>query len=189
MKLNLGCGRNTLDGWTNLDCRPGDRIDYVADLEKVATDNLPFWSDSVDELLLSHVIEHIHNVLPLMEELHRIAKPNALLTIRVPYGSSDDAWEDPTHVRPYFLGSFTPFAQPYYWRADYGYRGDWRTESIKLMIPAQLGSSMNAQQLSAYIAQSRNIVREMIVTLVAVKPIREQRKELLTTPSIQFILI
>lgn len=37
-----------------------------------------------------------------MEELHRIAKQDAIFTCRVPYGSSDDAYEDPTHVRQFF---------------------------------------------------------------------------------------
>lgn len=31
----------------------------------------------------------------------------------------DDAVEDPTHARQYFLNSFGYFLQPFYWRADY----------------------------------------------------------------------
>jgi hypothetical protein len=48
-----------------------------------------------------------------MEELHRIAKPNAKVVFKVPYGSSDRAFEDPTHVRQYFLHSFDYFCQPF----------------------------------------------------------------------------
>jgi hypothetical protein len=44
----------------------------------------------------------------LMQELHRIAKPNGKLVIRCPHGASDDAWEDPTHVRAFFARSFGP---------------------------------------------------------------------------------
>jgi len=52
---------------------------------------------------------NISNTLRLMQELWRIAKPDAHMTIRIPHGSSDDAWEDPTHERAYFANSFGYF--------------------------------------------------------------------------------
>jgi SAM-dependent methyltransferase len=115
--------------WTKL-----QGVDVVADLEKCATDPIPLESDSVDEFLLRHVIEHIHASLEMMQELYRLAKPNAFATIVVPFGASDPAWEDPTHVRAYFPGSFDYFSQPNYWRADYGYRGDWQPRKIGLFV-------------------------------------------------------
>lgn len=66
----------------------------------------------------------------MMQELHRIAKPGAKANFRLPNGASDDAFEDPTHVKQYFLQSFGYFSQPYYWRSDYGYRGDWKADKI-----------------------------------------------------------
>jgi hypothetical protein len=41
-----------------------------------------------------------------MQELWRVAKPDAILGIRCPHGASDDADEDPTHVRRMFPRSF-----------------------------------------------------------------------------------
>jgi SAM-dependent methyltransferase len=75
---------------------------------------------------LGDVIEHLHHTLPLMQELHRVPKPGAKAVIRVPHGASDDAWEDPTHLRGYFQSSSGYFSQQFYWRADYHYRGDGR---------------------------------------------------------------
>ncbi|PGT95614.1 methyltransferase domain-containing protein, partial [Bacillus cereus] len=97
---------------------------------------LPFDDNSIDEFLAVHLLEHIQRPLDLMEELHRIAKQNAIMVCNVPYGSSDDAFEDPTHIRQFFLNSFTYFSQPIYWRADYGYRGDWLIEKLILVIAA-----------------------------------------------------
>ncbi|MGE0746427.1 MAG: methyltransferase domain-containing protein [Rhodospirillales bacterium] len=183
-RLNLGCGRRAQPGWINLDSMALPGVDVVADLDRCADAPLPFEPDSIDEFLLSHVIEHLRHTLPLMQELHRIARPGAALTIRVPYGGSDDAWEDPTHLRPYFLNSFAYFSQPAYWRADYGYRGDWQPEQIALLIPAAQTEGLSAQDVMKKVLGERNVVREMIARLVAVKPIRPPQRELQQAPKI-----
>jgi SAM-dependent methyltransferase len=184
LRLNLGCGRNILRDWTNVDWMALPGVDVVADLNDCAATRLPFADDSAGEFLLSHVLEHVPHALPLMQELHRIAKPGAKAWIRVPHGSSDDAWEDPTHVRAYFSGSFGYFSQPYYWRADYGYRGDWQPVSVTYCLPSRLADTAT-DVLFARIASERNLVLEMIAELDAVKPIREPRRELQIAPRLQ----
>ena len=134
---------------------------------------------------MSHVIEHLRHPLPLMQELHRIAKPGAIATIRVPHGASDEAWEDPTHVRAYFTGSFGYFSQPYYWRADYGYRGDWQPRRIEFVVDAADLARDGVAGLQGRIQRERNLVREMIVELEAIKPIREPRREQQVAPWIE----
>ena len=113
-----------------------------------------------------------------MQELHRVAKPGARAVFRVPYGSSDDAFEDPTHVRQYFMSSFGYFSQPYYWRADYGYRGDWATDRATLLVDAARYAGKSADEIMSEVRTLRNVVKEMVVELRAVKPIRESRREL-----------
>lgn len=122
IRLNLGCGRNIMSGWVNVDQVGLPGVDMIANLDGFGRPGVklfPLEEGSVDQFLLSHTIEHIQHTLPLMQELYRVAKPNAVCTVHVPYGSSDDAWEDPTHVRAYFLGSWGYFSQPYYWKAQY----------------------------------------------------------------------
>jgi SAM-dependent methyltransferase len=187
-RLNVGCGRDVKAGWINLDSMPLHGVDTIADLERCKDVPLPFDDDSIDEFLLSHIIEHINNPLPLMQELHRIAKPGARATIRCPYGSTDEAFEDPTHVRQYFLGSFLYFSQPGFWRADYGYRGDWHPERITLLVDRAQCDGLSAQQIFEKVSTLRNVVREMIADLVAVKPIREPRLELQRNAELSFTL-
>jgi SAM-dependent methyltransferase len=188
-KINLGCGKNILQGWSNLDKVAGTGVDIIADLDDCKNSKLPFDSNEIEEFLASHVLEHLHNPLAFMEELHRIAKPNAQAVFRVPYGSSDDAFEDPTHVRQYFLKSFGFFSQPFYWRADYGYRGDWLTEKITLLVDAYTHQGKNAEQIIFEVNTFRNIVKEMIVELRAIKPIREPKRELIVEPPIEIVLV
>jgi len=185
-KLNVGCGRNILAGWENLDSYRLPGVNIVADLDACGQTPLPLADASVDEFLLSHVMEHIRNVLPMMQELHRIAAPDARMVVRVPYGSSDDAFEDPTHVRQLFVGSFGYFSQPYYWRADYGYRGDWLTESVTLEVQPSLAHLPDAE-LWDRVNRERNVVTEMVATLRAIKPIREPRRELQQPPTVYLL--
>jgi SAM-dependent methyltransferase len=178
-RLNLGCGRSILQDWINLDSMALPGVDVVFDLELASATSLPFPDSSIDEFLLSHVVEHIRNVLGLMQELHRVAKPGAVAWVRVPHGASDDAFEDPTHVRVCFPGSFGYFSQPYYWRADYGYRGDWDTESVTLRVSGTMfGPDISDAQILARIDRERNLVHEMVVKLRAIKPIRQPRRDL-----------
>jgi SAM-dependent methyltransferase len=187
-RLHLGCGRTILPGWINLDFVPGPGVDLVADLDNCAKAPLPFENDSVDEILGSHLLEHIDNSLDLMQELHRIAKPGVKAVFHMPYGSSDDAYEDPTHVRCYFLNSFAYFSQPAYWRADYGYRGDWQPEVIRLKISKTRYQGKTAEQVMEDVTYLRNVVLEMTAELVAVKPIRSPIAALLRAPNIELQL-
>ena len=187
-RLHLGCGRAILPGWVNLDRMPGNGVDVVADLDRCGEIPLPFEADYFAEFRASHLFEHLRNPLPFMQELHRIAKPGARAVFRVPYGSSDDAMEDPTHVRYCFLQTFNYYSQPYYWRADYGYRGDWKTNHIQLMVSKTRYHGKTAQEVMADIKHLRNVVQEMIVELIAVKPIREPKAELQSPANIELLM-
>ncbi|MGY1423743.1 hypothetical protein [Bacillus cereus] len=110
------------------------------------------------------------------------------MVCKVPYGSSDDAFEDPTHVQMFFLNSFAYFSQPTYWRADYGYRGDWLINKITLIVPRQEYKGKPAEEILQDIHKYRNIVLEMIVELKAIKPIRKMERDLGTNFPIEIIL-
>ncbi len=189
LKLNFGCGKNILEGWTNIDLNEGPGVDLVVDLDAASWTYIPFEDDSVDEFLLSHVLEHVRHTLDLMREIYRIAKPGARMTIRLPYGSSNDAFEDPTHVRPYFADSFMYFSQPMYWKADYGYRGDWQPDLVTLTLSEARYGKVSRTQAMGEIMGYRNVVLEMVCELHAVKPIREAKAELQLAPEVGIVLV
>ncbi len=186
-RLNVGCGRNILEGYINIDSAALPGIDLICNLEELRERPIDLPDGTVEYFLLSHVIEHIRDSLGLMQELWRLAIPGAIAQIRVPHGANDDAWEDPTHVRAYFPGSFGYFTQPYYWRADYGYRGDWTVERLQLHVDRHRCAGLTPNEALALSRRERNIVREMICDLSAVKPIREPKRELQSFPLIEIV--
>ena len=74
-RLHLGCGRTILEDWINLDFVALKGVDVFANLDTWAEVPLPFEDNSIEEFYGSHLIEHIQHILPMMQELHRIAKP------------------------------------------------------------------------------------------------------------------
>jgi len=175
LRLNLGCGRDIRPGWVNIDCAPLPGVDHVTDFD--AKPVLPFDDSSVSRSEGSHVIEHLRDPLPFMAELWRVTEPGGEAVFRCPYGATDDADEDPTHVRRMFAGSWGYFGQPHFWRADYGYRGDWQPVKVTLSIFPGLGDATDAE-LRSMIRFQRNVVAEMSAVLRCVKPRREPRREL-----------
>ena len=110
MKLNLGCGAKTLDGFVNVDKYPGPGIDLVLDLEKTPW---PWPSDSADEVRFIHSLEHMGRdtdvFLGIVRELYRVCADGAKVVIHVPHPRSDDYLGDPTHVRPITPQALTLF--------------------------------------------------------------------------------
>ncbi len=112
LKLNLGCGDKKIPGWLNVDFVDACQPDLVCDLEK-----FPYiWDDnSVDEILLSHVLEHLgqqrDTYLNIIKELYRICCHNAIIHIMVPHPRHDHFITDPTHVRPITVEGLQMFDQ------------------------------------------------------------------------------
>lgn len=172
-RINPGCGKTSYPNCANVDVQESSepRPDFVCDLNG----KLPFDDDTFDSAYCSHTLEHLTNALGFMQELHRVCVNGAPAVFKVPYGSNDNAWEDPTHVRPYFLDSFGYFSQAAYGGADYGYKGDWAIVERALKIVAGHGLEdfkTHLEDLLSIVTTQRNIVEEMKVTLRCVKPIR-----------------
>lgn len=100
MKLNLGCGSKKIDGWVNVDKYKSEAVDKRVDLEKFPW---PWKDNSVTEVLLNHVLEHLgqntSSYLGIIKELWRVCQHDAKIHIAVPHPRHDHFLWDPTHVR------------------------------------------------------------------------------------------
>ncbi|MBF0310483.1 MAG: tetratricopeptide repeat protein [Magnetococcales bacterium] len=110
LRLNLGCGHRKLPGYLNVDREATFQPDRVVDLERFPW---PWPDDSVREVLLYHVLEHLgettESYLSIMRELWRITCHEAAIHIVVPHPRSDAFLNDPTHVRAVTRGGLELF--------------------------------------------------------------------------------
>lgn len=105
LKIDLGCGKNKRDGFTGIDKSEYSIADIISDLEE----KLPLEDESVDEVYSSHCLEHIDNLVGLMNEIWRVCKDGAKISIVVPYYKSIGAFRDPTHRRFFTEQTFLYF--------------------------------------------------------------------------------
>ncbi len=102
LRIDIGSGPRPRPGFYALDQLELEGIDIVADLNE-PLDLLP--DSCAEHVFSSHALEHVEKLLPLLAEIHRIARPGGLIELIVPHFSDPYAYSDPTHVR--FFGLYT----------------------------------------------------------------------------------
>lgn len=82
MKLNIGSGENKLEGYINIDFDVRFKPDLVLDIRE----GLPYKDNEVDEIISTHLIEHIEYPLwlPMFREFQRVLKPEGKLLLEYP---------------------------------------------------------------------------------------------------------
>ena len=105
--LDIGCGNSKHPGAVGLDRVPGTQADIVADLEQ----GLPFRSNTFTLVICKHVLEHIDDLMGLMEEIWRVSRPGGEVQIEVPHFASSGAYDDPTHRRYFSARTFRYFTR------------------------------------------------------------------------------
>ena len=101
-KLNLGCNRNPLPGWVNVDIEPVEGIDVATDLEQ----RWPWEDDPVHYIRAVDIVEHLHDAIHTMNEAWRVLGHGGVFEILVPSTDGRGAFQDPTHVSFWNQNSF-----------------------------------------------------------------------------------
>ncbi|MGH9751254.1 MAG: class I SAM-dependent methyltransferase [Blastocatellia bacterium] len=92
--LDIGCGTNKIPGAIGMDVNPRSAADVIHDLDDVP---YPFDDNQFDEVVGSHVIEHVRDPMAVMSELHRITRPGGLIKLVAPHWTNPDFATDLTH--------------------------------------------------------------------------------------------
>lgn len=127
--LDLGCGKNKHPGAIGVDNVALDTVDIVHDLRSIP---YPFASESVDEVILSHVIEHLDfgDIMHVLLETMRILKPSGCVLISVPHAFSVAAFTDPTHKTFFTFGSFHYFTSQHQFAYYKDIHSGWQIERL-----------------------------------------------------------
>ena len=111
-KLNLGCGKDIKKDWINLDSVKLKGVNLIHDINKFP---YPFKNNEFDEILCSHILEHVDDIIKTLRELHRITKNKGKIRIRSPHFSSGVGYWDLTHRRLFSYFSFDYFQDNCHW--------------------------------------------------------------------------
>ena len=106
--LDVGCGWNKTPGAVGIDSNPKAHADIIHDLGVVP---YPLADNEFDEIICRHVIEHVPDVVALVTELYRIARPGGRLKFVAPHYSNPDFATDPTHRNHLNSYSFNCFME------------------------------------------------------------------------------
>lgn len=185
MKLNLGCGSKIYDGYINVDKFDLYNVDIQHDLEKFP---YPFKDNSVEEIMLIHVLEHIGQepdiFIKILKEFYRICKNRALINIAVPHPRHDDFVSDPTHVRPITILGLSLFDkdQNQIWEKNGAantplaliHKVNFKIEDINYQIEDDImakfkAGDINKSKLDYMIKHYNNIVRQIEIKWRVIK--------------------
>jgi SAM-dependent methyltransferase len=92
--LDIGCGANKVPGAIGMDVNPRSAADVIHDLDDLP---YPFADDEFDEVIGRHVIEHVHEPMAVMCELHRITRNGGIVKLIAPHWTNPDFATDLAH--------------------------------------------------------------------------------------------
>jgi SAM-dependent methyltransferase len=117
--LNLGAGEKRRSDAVNVDLVSDTNPELVWDLNHLPW---PLPDHHFREVLANDVLEHLDNIVEVMEEIHRVCVPGAIVRITLPHYSCANAFRDPTHRHYFSWFSFHYFTGENQWRFYTGSR-------------------------------------------------------------------
>lgn len=108
MKLDIGCGSSKKEGFQGVDQLALEGVDIIHNLNEYP---YPFEENSVTEIWMDQVLEHMDSPFDCINELYRICRDGAKVTIGVPYFRSVYSAIDPTH-KNHFTAEWFDYFDP-----------------------------------------------------------------------------
>ena len=131
--LDFGCGTRRQPASIGVDVNLNSAADVIANLDRFP---YPFADNTFDRIYCDGIIEHLGNVVQVMEELYRIARPGAYIIIITPYFTSVDAFSDPTHRHYFSARSFDYFTGNFPEYDFYAQRAHFAKRRVEISLVA-----------------------------------------------------
>jgi len=131
-KIDVGCGASKRSGYVGLDLFLLPGVDIVRDVDR---HGLPFSDGTITTVYASHVLEHVRDLVHLMNEISRVCCSGAEVELIVPTLLGPWAAGDPTHVRLFNARTFGYFTG----QAEEAYAGiNARFELIEQVVSTSM---------------------------------------------------
>lgn len=133
--LDIGCGnckyksKDPNDTVICLDKRENTVANIICDVES----GIPLPDNYVDKVVSIHTLEHIKDLIKVMEEIWRVCKPGAEVFVDVPYWAASGAYSDPTHVRFFTYNTFDYF-KPDFEYEHYTTKAQFKIKKRRIMF-------------------------------------------------------
>jgi len=146
-KLNIGCGLRKKKEFWNIDVLEDVNPDQIVDI----TMGLPYNNNSFEEVVANYVLEQIRDsddFIYVMNEIHRVLKPNGVFRFKVPNAEFSEAFRDPMDCRYFTPETFDHFNVKHYrWFAfQYGFK-PWYEISVNPIKVTRLSVKMKPYKL------------------------------------------
>jgi hypothetical protein len=135
--LIVGCGKKSKPDAINLDMYNLPGVDVVFDLNRITIygERLPFPLQHFLRVEAEDVLEHVGNVISVVQEIGRILEVGGTLWIRGPDGRYPEVvWGDLTHKRAFAKRSFDGFDPETWDGQQYGhYHGNIKFKVVSVI--------------------------------------------------------
>ena len=156
-----------MEGFIGVDRLKTGAVDVIQDMNRFP---YPFRDNSVEEVLLINVLEHLPNTIRVMEEIWRICKNEATIKINVPYYNSQGACQDPTHVKFFTEHTFDYFTEDgAAWLSAYNYYSHARFKIQSITLDQKKILAVLPKRIQLFLAHHLATVHNIEFTLKAVK--------------------
>ena len=105
-QIDIGSGSDVRPGFTGVDIVALPGVEIVRD---VSRHGLPFSDSSIARVYSAHFLEHVPDLVFVMNEIHRVCCHDAIVEVVVPTLIGPYAAADPTHARMFNARTFSYF--------------------------------------------------------------------------------
>ena len=129
--LHIGSGKQKFEGALSLDIDKSLSPDIAWDMNMFPW---PIDDKSFDEVIAINILEHVEDLVLVLNEIYRILKPSGKLYILVPHFTNYAAYVDPTHRQHLSYFSFDYFISGTSIEKEYGFYVNFRFKLKRRVI-------------------------------------------------------